>query len=164
MKVQFPSLIKSSCFFSLAVTPARTSVHLLRHTLYRNSRYYLTAAIMSFLSFAIVRLLCRYCAPEATLSTGYKYKRLSERERKSAKIARYIFYTVIVASSRAYRTTINAKLFMYDRIATLQFLTENHIEEGRWRQTEDIHKGSIRDETLRLALSTRKYIYVLQTS
>lgn len=37
----------------------RISMHLLRYTLYRSSRYYLTAAITSFLSFAIVRLLCR---------------------------------------------------------------------------------------------------------
>jgi len=58
-------------------------------TLYYGSRYYLTVA--SFLSFAIVRLLCRYCAPEAALSTGYKYKRLSERKKKGENVARYIF-------------------------------------------------------------------------
>lgn len=87
------------------------------------------------------RPLCRYCTLEA-LSTEYKYKQLSSPEWKRKRRAklRYTFMSVIVASTRLRRTTMNAKLFMHDSIATLYSQTENRKKESIWGQAEEIRK------------------------
>lgn len=72
-------------------------VYFVHGILHLVSRYYLTTVVTSSPEFRY-RLLCRYCAPEAS-GAKYKYKRLPDPAVGKSGVTLEVFASVIVANA-----------------------------------------------------------------